>query len=486
MDDVHCIVILFTYTFGVASLSMGHVFASTGPIMGSVVIYFLSACNLHASALLAKCMASAPSSVRTFDDLGLFACGRFGQLAVVLSESLSCLLTPIAFLVLCGTELLPSIASYLGLPHLSTTYWIIVFALIMLPIIYIPTLKETAALCVIGSLATIITDSVALSTNLTEHAMAPRETQITATGVLTAYGTIMFAFGTALLIPPLHRQRAESSPEHFILLLSVTLVAITCLYIIIGSATYYQFGCTAPSTLLESMPRGLAKTVATSAIFVHIAIAYPVIMSPTIFVLERHVFGKEYTTLSEKDIIGATSSPIVGGECTAALLGQAMPSSPSDNESDTSQNPYTAVQYLDSTEKYTTTEFTTWEQFWRIILRTTIVFVQCFLAMMLQASFSDILSLIGATTITVPCMIMPCICYLKMFPPESTWRSYMNRYFAVFIIIISIIMGIYSTINAITNIKNTMSTYHMFQPAPHKLYVNGTKHFPYCQLGEQN
>ncbi|KDO32439.1 hypothetical protein SPRG_02916 [Saprolegnia parasitica CBS 223.65] len=477
-DDLHSIAVLFTYTFGVASLSMGHVFASTGPLMGSILLYLLSASNLHASALLAKCMSLAPPSVRTYGDLGLHACGPLGQYIILISESLSCLLTPIAFLVLGGTELLPSIAQYIHAPWLefSSTAWILLLATAMLPIVFLPSLKETFALCVLGGLATFFADSAALYVNLTLHPMAPRATAVTFSGVLSAYGTIMFAFGTALLVPPLHRQRRDKDVGRFVLVLSATLIAITCLYIGIGSATYFQLGCTAPATLLESMPRGLAKTLATSAMLLHIMVAYPVILTPTLFVIERKVFGKD------SDATGV----LLASEDSIALLGQSAPLSPVRNDGDmTSTHVYKPVDE-EATMASELVVFTKREIACRFVLRTLIVAGQCFVAVMLQGSFADILSLIGATTVTLPCMIMPCVCYLRMVPHDGSYLSGCTRAFTLVVILSSALLSVYATIHAIGNIHNTMATFHLFAPVHHREFVNGAEKFPFCQAGERN
>lgn len=47
-DDALCVAMLFCATFGVGSMSFGAIFAATGPVLASLAIYFLSACNLHA------------------------------------------------------------------------------------------------------------------------------------------------------------------------------------------------------------------------------------------------------------------------------------------------------------------------------------------------------------------------------------------------------------------------------------------------------
>jgi hypothetical protein len=47
-EDRACVALLFCATFGVGSMSFGSTFAAAGPLLASLSVYFLSACNLHA------------------------------------------------------------------------------------------------------------------------------------------------------------------------------------------------------------------------------------------------------------------------------------------------------------------------------------------------------------------------------------------------------------------------------------------------------
>ncbi|ETW08279.1 hypothetical protein, variant [Aphanomyces invadans] len=317
-EDTRNALMLFTYTFGVGSLSMGHIFAATGSILGSIVLYFFSACNVHASSLMCRCMTIAPTHVRTFGDLGLHACGSVGRYAIVVSESLSCLATPIAFLVLAGTELLPNITAGFNV-HLTSTQWIVATAICMLPLVCIPTLRDTVILCILGSVSTLFTDGIALTVNFVERPLASRESNVSVASALSAFGGIMFAFGSALLIPPLHRQCSAMGSATLVTTVSTTLIYVTVLYMFIGILTYAQFGCMAPATLVESMPHGPWKVLANACMLVHIAVAYPVIMSPTLFVIERSVFGKDsdIDTLKEKLLRNAEGNGVADSSSSA-------------------------------------------------------------------------------------------------------------------------------------------------------------------------
>lgn len=47
-EDRAIVALLFCATFGVGSMSFGSVFAAAGPLLASLAVYLLSACNLHA------------------------------------------------------------------------------------------------------------------------------------------------------------------------------------------------------------------------------------------------------------------------------------------------------------------------------------------------------------------------------------------------------------------------------------------------------
>ncbi|RHY36900.1 hypothetical protein DYB38_008220 [Aphanomyces astaci] len=438
-EDTRNALMLFTYTFGVGSLSMGHIFAATGSILGSV--------------------------------------------------ALSCLATPIAFLVLAGTELLPNIAVGIDV-HLTPTQWIIATAICMLPLVYIPTLRDTAVLCILGSLSTLCTDGIALTVNFVERPLGPRESHVSLSSAFSAFGSIMFAFGSALLIPPLYRQCSAVGSHHLVTTVSTTLVYVTVLYMFIGILTYAQFGCMAPTTLLEAMPRGSWKVVANACMLVHIAIAYPVIMSPTLFVIERCVFGKDsdVDTLKEKlldetkDKMTSPDDPSSPSSVASAHLMHVKhntseyKSVESTEQHDVSPScvhliplsqPLLFRPASGSDSKFVrdvlhdSLTFTAGEHVCRMLLRTFIVAAQCFLAVMLQTSFADILTLIGATTVTLPCLIMPCVCFLRMFAPDGTWIGAATRGFSYVVIAVSAVLGVYSTYFAVANIQSNWATYHI-------------------------
>lgn len=545
-EDRACVVLLFCATFGVGSMSFGAIFAAAGPLLASLSIYFLSACNLHArcacvwplslllivvsaprvahstcvclwlctdSVAVSKAMTVAPVSVRTFSDLGYFAFGDTGRRVVLVSEAGVCFLSPIAFLILGGTTLLPFVFdSTPWAADWRATEWIVIMALGVLPIVLIPTLKGAAPLCLLGCVAAIVADITCVAYSLDSIKFSPRETQLEVAHVGQTFGTIMFAMGTAIIIPPIQRQHTD--PSRVANLVSLTLLVITSIYLLLGIVTYYQFGCTAPATLLDQLPPSLYRQLAAGLMLVHVVIAFPVLLTPTLFDIERHVLGKD----SDIEVLQQSlalkharerSGGGSGSDGKPILRSSAVPSLASldtdafaygSSHGDGAYTPYvpqhspTSVADSSAAAAYPVfhdadVAFTMRDRICSSLIRTATVAVQTLLAVMLQSSFMDLLSLIGATAITLSCMVMPCLCYLKVHPiTTANFLGQCDKALCYTIIVVSSALGVYCTLVAAGNIHRNVSKYHLFQPANATALSAGdaVDQYPFCHVGERN
>uniref|UniRef100_H3GY29 Amino acid transporter transmembrane domain-containing protein n=1 Tax=Phytophthora ramorum TaxID=164328 RepID=H3GY29_PHYRM len=492
-DDVLCVALLFCATFGVGSMSFGSIFAAAGPVLAAMGVYFISACNLHArsdlahypaietqlltltcqcistrrSVAVSKALMVAPVNVRTFSDLGYFAFGELGRRVVLLSEWGACFLSPIAFLILGGTILLPCLFEDTAAgEHWSPTHWIMVMSLGVLPVILIPTLKAAAPLAYIGGLVAVLADVICIGYSLQNLQPSPRETQIQTDHAVQTFGTIMFATGTAIIIPPIQRQHTD--PARLANLVSLTLLFITSIYMLIGVVTYYQFGCTAPATLLDQLPeQSSARKVASALMLLHVTIAYPLLLNPTLFDMERYILGKDadHEVLQQtlnlraaKAAVGSgQSKPILADTGAVGTLAPPKTSNVPIIEEEGflygSSTPYFQTVSPPPSDNgdhaYTGEAYTTSDRLCSGLIRTTTVWLQAFLAIMFQASFVDILSFIGATAVTVSCMIMPCLCYLRVHPIAiHTFRGKCDRAVCYVTIISSVVLGVYCALIA--------------------------------------
>jgi len=404
----------------------------------------------------------APVNVRTFSDLGYFAFGKIGRRVVLLSEWGCCFLSPVAFLILGGTILLPCLfEGTVAGEQWSPTHWIIAMSLFVLPVILIPTLKAAAPLAYMGGIAAVLADAICIGYSLQNLQPSPRETQIQTNNAVQTFGTIMFATGTAIIIPPIQRQHTD--PARLANLVSLTLLFITSIYMLIGVVTYYQFGCTAPATLLDQLPEASqSRKIASALMLLHVTVAFPLLLNPTLFDMERYILGKDadhevlQQTLSLRAEKAAASSgqskPIVASTgAIGVLTPPKMSTIPIIEEEGFlygSSTPYfetTSPPPSDNGDQlYVGAPYTASDRVCSGLIRTITVWSQAFLAVMFQSSFMDILSFIGATAVTVSCMIMPCLCYLRVHPIAThTFRGKCDRAVCYLTILSSFVLGIY-------------------------------------------
>ncbi|KAL7685758.1 putative amino acid transporter, transmembrane domain-containing protein [Plasmopara halstedii] len=500
-DDILCVALLFCATFSVGSMSFGFIFAAAGPILATLGVYFISACNLHASVAMSKSFMVVPIHVRTFSDLSYYAFGEIGRFIVVLSEWGVCFLSPIAFFIFGGTILLPCIFAGSSYEEWVPTQWIIVISLVVLPILMIPTLKAAAPLACMGGLMAVLADTICILSSLQSIHSTPRETYIQAHNVIPTFGTILFATGTAIIVPSIQRQHAN--PARLANLVSITLLFITLIYMLIGIVTYHQFGCMAPATLLDQLPKeSPARKVASALLLAHIIISFPLLLNPTMYDLERYILGKDIDhevlqqVVNQRFADNSSRSSLSISANIVATEDTLKPTASLDFEEELlygDNAPYVQVMSPSSnaSDKHTFVEetYTISDRVNSSFIRAITVWLQAFLAITFQASFNDIISLIGSTAISVSCMIMPCLCYLRLHPiATNTFQGKCDYLMCYLTIISSLVLGIYCAYITIGNIKRDMMDFRVFQGIETSNHVNVKQNdeFPYCYEGERN
>ncbi|CAH0514966.1 unnamed protein product [Peronospora belbahrii] len=181
-------------------------------------------------------MLVAPSSVRTYGDLGEWALGKWGRFITVASQMGVC-------------------------P--AKVFWIIFMAIMVAPMCLIPTLKEGASMAFAGCMGTIIADIitvVVLQWNMRGHDSIPTP-DLTLHQVLTCFGNLALAYGAAIVVPDL--QREHSQPQRMPRVVVITILFISFFFVFIALAGYTAAGCQLSGNILYSIvntsdPLGLA------------------------------------------------------------------------------------------------------------------------------------------------------------------------------------------------------------------------------------
>ncbi|GLE07696.1 hypothetical protein PINS_up018327 [Pythium insidiosum] len=389
--------------------------------------------NVFASVAVSKVMLAAPASVRTYGDLGEWVLGARGRYVVVASQMGVCLLVPCAFLVLGGIILQVLFPRAFG-----SSFWIVFMALTVFPVCLVPTLKEGAGMALAGCLGTILSDAIALGVLLHEmHGHPPPPPpDVSLHQVLTTFGNLSLAYGAAIVIPDLQRQ--HSDPTRMPRVVFVTLSFISVLFLVLAGSGYSAAGCQISGNLLFTIavpstapsgddgatsPLGFhahrgAVVMAYLFMQLHITIAFAVILHPAFFIAERLVLGMHEGNPSYHDL---GDDDLQSHKARHAVRPQHAQQQTTEEEDDSGggDNRRTDSDSSLSLEGDETTDYKGPRNVLRyVVLRTTMVTLLVLLALALQDSFLELVDFIGASAISINCLIVPMVLYLKVLGPQ--------------------------------------------------------------------
>lgn len=445
LEDLKIALNLFCCVYGIGTLGMPGNFSRAGPLIGTGALIFMTCANVYASVACSRVMLRAPASVRTFGDLGEMCMGKAGRFLVVSSQMAVCLLGPCVFLVLGGTLLSSMFAN-----TFSQVTWLIIMVISVMPVCLTPTLKEGAGAAFAGCAGTIAADVIGiivLLSGMKGHPSVPAP-EFRIEQVLGAFGNLSLAFSAGVLIPALQRQ--HSDPSKMPRIIFITMTSISCLFLALSILAYSTVGCQISGNLLFSIfpdsatgltalgfqaDRGVA-VLAYLGMQLHITIAFAVFLHPAFYTLERLIIGmhqqpsyvdieSERVQRSAATTHYAISKRIIQTDdsvlSSALVIDSVLPTT---YEEELAEYRNAAVAF-----KYITL---------RIVLIGTLVAV----AIVFHDHLSDFMDFIGASCISLSCIVLPILFYLKKLWAEI---PLFEKTFAIVILVVCSLLGCYVT-----------------------------------------
>ncbi|KAF4317748.1 hypothetical protein BBO99_00001779 [Phytophthora kernoviae] len=444
---------LFTCMCGVGTLSMPGNFARAGMVLGFFAVAFMGLANIYASVSMSRVLLLAPNSVKTFGDLGEWAMGKTGRWLCVISQMGSCLLIPCVFLVLGG-----GLLDGLFPGAFSTTTWIILMTITVLPLSLVPTLKEGAGAAFAACMGTIIADILGVGIilhGMRGHPSVPSP-DLNLSQVAGAFGSLAMGFGAGIVLSDLQRQ--HSDPSRMPRVVVVTMFFIMFMLMALGFAPYSAIGCQVSGNLLyviyPDASTGLTElgfapnwgmvVLAYLVMQMHITIAFSVLINPAFFIAERLVLGmhKKNTDDIENGLgYQETGTPMESEKNEIACL-----SIMSDRISKASSMPdVLAENHLHHNHEAEVAEYQGANAIKYIVLRVAIIAVLVVLSIIFKDHFSEFVDFVGASAITTNCVILPITFYLV-----KTWEKVpaYERVGAAIVLVVCTVLGCYSTYTA--------------------------------------
>ncbi|RLN86810.1 hypothetical protein BBJ28_00008087 [Nothophytophthora sp. Chile5] len=460
---------LFCCIYGIGTLGMPGNFSRAGPVIAVIAMLFMAFANIYASIKMSQVMLLAPKSVKTFGDLGEWSMGKWGRWISVVSQMGSCLLIPCVFLVLGG-----SLLDGLFPDAFSVTVWIILMALMVLPVSLIPTLKEGSGAAFAGCVGTITADIIGVSVvmyGMRGHPSVPSP-DLGFSQVVGCFGNLSLAYGAGIVIPDLQRQ--HSDPTRMPRVVGVTVTFISCLFLTLASTAYSAVGCQITGNLLYTIypdsdtgltslgfkPSWGAVVLAYLFMQLHITIAFSVLLNPAFFIAERLALGmhKQKTADIEAGVsyIESVTPAVAQSESRRSSKMSYVSAVDSERQfKDDAEAEAAEYRGGKNTIKY-------------IGLRVVIIVILVVLSIIFKDHFSDFADFVGASCITVNCILLPIIYYLI-----KAWTRVpiYEKISAIVVVVVCFVLGCYVTY---TTGKS------LFTP------TDDDTEFPYCDAEYEN
>ncbi|KAK1931478.1 hypothetical protein P3T76_013234 [Phytophthora citrophthora] len=326
-------------------------------------------------------------------------------------------------------------------------------ALMVLPVCLIPTLKEGAGAAFAGCAGTIIADCIGVAVvihGMRGHSSVPAP-QISFSQVASAFGNLSLAYGAGIVIPSLQRQ--HSDPTRMPRVVAVTLTVVSVLFLALASSGYSSMGCQISGNLLFTIypdpitgltSLGFASNwgaVVLAYLFMqlHVTIAFAGVVSPAFYIAERLVLGMHQIdsqqNLPRDDVEAAisydpTGTPIMKGQHSSKRsMASVVSMADIERDADTDEEAEAAEYRGANSIKY-------------VLLRIAIVALQVLASVLLKDHFADLSDFVGSSAITMSCIILPIVFYLK-----RCWERVpiYEKVPALLVVVVCFVLGCYVT-----------------------------------------
>ncbi|KAI9997793.1 hypothetical protein PInf_001724 [Phytophthora infestans] len=454
LEDFKIAFNVFCCVYGVGTLGMPGNFSRAGAVLAIIAMAFMAFANVYASVAICRVMLLAPKSVRTYGDLGAWAAGKWGHWFAVVSQMASCLLVPCVFLVLGG-----SLLNGLFAGAFSDTVWIILMALMCLPVCLIPTLKEGAGAAFAGCLGTIIADVIGVAVvmhGMRGHPSVPAP-DLKFSQVAGVFGNLSLAYGAGVVIPALQSQ------AHAALLASTAYSSVGCQ--ITGNLLFsiYPDADTGLTTLGFKSDWG-AVVLAYLFMQLHVTIAFSVLLNPPFYLAERILLGmhkKKESDIENAITYAEASTPAKDSTANPAVDVSERRSKMSYVSVADAENPHFGDE--DETAEYRGANAIKY-----VLLRVAIIAVLVILSIVLKDHFSDLSDFVGASCLSLNSIILPIVFLLK-----KCWSSLpiYEKVPAIAVVVVCSILACYVTYT---------SGKTLFSP------TESDVEFPYCDSEFEN
>uniref|UniRef100_A0A1D1YKC7 Vacuolar amino acid transporter 1 n=1 Tax=Anthurium amnicola TaxID=1678845 RepID=A0A1D1YKC7_9ARAE len=378
----------FNALSGVGILSIPYAL-SEGGWLSLVLLLALAAICCYTGLLLQRCM-DAGSHIETYPDIGEFAFGYRGRLAVSFFMYLELYLVAVGFLILEGDnlgKLLPGTSVEVGGIRIEgKQLFTLVSALVILPTTWLRSLGALAYVSVGGVVASVVVVGCVFWAGAFDHVGFHQRGQVVNfSGLPNALGLYAFCFCGHAVFPTLCTSMKDKKQFPKVLLVCFALCTLN--YGSIAVIGYLMYGGDLKSQITLNLPVGNLNTkIAIITTLINPFTKYALLVTPVATAIEQQLSFKNKIPLS-------------------------------------------------------------------FFTRTSLVISTVVIALTVPL-FGLLMSLIGSFLSVIASMLLPCICYIKIF--DATRRSKLESIIIMGIMAMGTVIGVMGTYSSLQQIVNNI------------------------------
>eukprot|EP01135_Chromosphaera_perkinsii_P006513 Nk52_evm3s533 gene=Nk52_evmTU3s533 len=399
---------------GLGILGLPVALSEAGYVLGGVFILGCALFAAQCAVLLSDAMTMGnPRRVMvTYAELGQYAMGSFGKYIAHISVYGTCLGASILFLILANSMAKATV----GEDVMSDIAWSSVNAAILLPFIVLKNFHSVSYVAAVGVLGSVVSSVICLVLVFIELSNQDSDANIVTEAfgddfqkAITSFSTFAFSFGGAAIFPEM--QRVMKDPRSFPKATYISFAVILAMYLPMAYICYFVLGkdiLLDPSTdgnVVNALQQNWGTTVLYAFVWVAVMASFIVLILPVF----RSVEG--------------------------AFKTATMP----ENK----------------------------ELAFRLISRF-IILAFCWFISILIPFFGDLMSFLGATTVTATSFLLPIIFWAKLLGRDYYHNSSSKPKAACVLIwygvvfLFALIAGVISGVNAVRNIIDNWDDYALF------------------------
>ena len=414
----------------------------------------------YTGVVLGKPFNEDPSLV-TYDDLGNKCFPKWGKIFTAICQIATLTGVAIIFIIIAGLFLRALLIDQV--PHVNNLMWSVICAAVLLPFCYLRTLEETWWIALLG----VLTSGIAIVCILVGDFMKGKEPNVSYGDVdfvsfMRSFARFAFAFGGHPVFPSIQRVMKRRSRFQWAVIVSFG-VAFT-LFSLIAVTSYAMFGEKTSSNIFDNFGRSVPAIIGMVALILHLLFAFVIILNPVFIHIEKSIglglevdifvrSKKKHTTVDkltinshstiDKDPNVVDFETMLTTEVKSATKLSSEPSKPH-------FHPFAKV-LPKPLKSYAPVIL-------YFLVRTSMVAFVAFISVLIPF-FTDLMDLIGGTTITLTSFILPVLFYWKLnYRTMKLWEVL----FSICIIVFALFAGTSASVFAIKKIIEDSGQYGVF------------------------